>query len=190
VQPVLRKSLRLKAKEEEEKKDSKEDDSILTDIETYSDSDPPEESGESSQGILNSIGGLFSRLSGAAANITKSTSSMVLEEMVYGVSHETEPTSFQDAISGPESKECIEAIQSEVSSLEENQTWRPCCLPLGRKAISIKWVFKKHTNAEGKVCRYKARLVCNWSAKEICKENALILLKLLLHLQSVDRSDV
>ena len=92
---MLRKSLRLKAKEEEEKKDSKEDDSILTDIETYSDSDPPEESGESSQGILNSIGGLFSRLSGAAANITKSTSSMVLEEMVYGVSHETEPTFFR-----------------------------------------------------------------------------------------------
>ena len=105
MQPVLIKSLRLKAKEdaqkeEEEKKDSKEDDSILTDIETYSDSDPPEESGESSQGILNSIGGLFSRLSGAAANITKSTSSMVLEEMVYGVSHEAEPTSFPDAISG------------------------------------------------------------------------------------------
>jgi len=54
---------------------------------------------------------------------------MVLEEMAYGVSHETEPTSFQDAISGPESKEWIEAIQSEVSSLEENQTWEPCCLP-------------------------------------------------------------
>jgi hypothetical protein len=98
---VLRRSLRLKAKEEEEMKDSKENDSILTVIETYSDSESPEESGESSQGILNSIGGLFSRFSGGAANITESTSSMVLEEMVYGVSHETELTAFQDAISGP-----------------------------------------------------------------------------------------
>jgi hypothetical protein len=37
---------------------------------------------------------------------------MVLEEIVYGVSHETEtePISFQDAISGPGSKEWIEAI--------------------------------------------------------------------------------
>jgi len=115
VQPVLRRSLPLKAKEDaqkedEEKKDSKEDDSILTDIETYSDSEPPEESGESSQGIVNSIRGRFSRFSGAAAKITESTSSMVLEEMVYGVSHETEPTSFQDAISGPEPKKWIEAI--------------------------------------------------------------------------------
>ena len=126
-------------KEEEEKKDSKEDDSIRTDIETYSDFESPEESSESSQGILNSIGGLLSRFSGAAANITESTSSMVLEEMVYGFSHETEPTSSQDAISGPESKEWIEAIQSEVSSVEENQTWELCCLPPRRKAISIKF---------------------------------------------------
>jgi len=51
VQPVLRRSLRLKAKEdakkeEEEKKDSKEYDSVLSDIETYSDSESPDESGE------------------------------------------------------------------------------------------------------------------------------------------------
>jgi len=42
-----------------------EDGSVLTGIETYSDSESPEESGESSQGILNSIGGLLSRFSGA-----------------------------------------------------------------------------------------------------------------------------
>jgi len=88
VQLVLRRSLRLKAKEDAKKKegemkDSKEDDPILTDIETCSDSEPPEESDESSQGILNSIVGLFSRFSEAAAK---------------------------------ESKEWIEAIQSEVSS--------------------------------------------------------------------------
>jgi hypothetical protein len=148
VQPVLRRSLRLKAKEdakkeEEEKKDSKEDDSVLTDIESYSDSESPEESGEASQGMLNSIGGLLSIFSGATANITESTSSMVLEEMIYRVSRDTEPASFQDAISEPELKEWIEAIQFEGSSLEENQTWEPSCLPPGRRAIPIKRVFKK-----------------------------------------------
>ena len=61
-------------REKKRKKESKEDDSVLTDIETYSDSESPEESGETSQGILNSIGGLLSRISGAAANITESTS--------------------------------------------------------------------------------------------------------------------
>jgi len=83
-------------REKKRKKESKEDDSVLTDIETYSDSESPEESGEASQGILNSIGGLFSRFSGAASNITDSASSMVLEDMVYGFSRETEPTSLKD----------------------------------------------------------------------------------------------
>ena len=31
-------------------------------------------------------------------------------------------------------------------------------LPAGRKPIGSKWVFKKKTNAEGKVEKYKARL--------------------------------
>jgi hypothetical protein len=35
---------------------------------------------------------------------------MALEEMVYELSHETESSSFQDATSGPESKEWIEAV--------------------------------------------------------------------------------
>jgi len=138
VQPVLIRSLQLQPiedakKDEEEKKESKENDSVLANIETYSDSESPEESGEVSQGILNSIGGLLARFCEAAANITESTSSMVLEEMVYGVFHETEPTCFQDAILEPESKEWVEVIQFEGFSLEENQTWEPCCLPLGRK---------------------------------------------------------
>ena len=32
-------------------------------------------------------------------------------------------------------------------------------LPVGRKPIGSKWVFKKKTNAEGKVEKYKAWLV-------------------------------
>ena len=32
-------------------------------------------------------------------------------------------------------------------------------LPAGRKLIGSKWVFKKKTNAKGKVEKYKARLV-------------------------------
>jgi hypothetical protein len=138
VQPVLRRSLRLEAKkdakkEEEAKKESKESD-------------------EASQGILSCIAGLLSRFSGAAADTIESTSSMVLEHLVYVVSQETEPTSFQDAISGPESKEWIEAIQYEVCSIEENKTWEPCCLPRGRKVIPIKCVFKNKTQEPCSQC--------------------------------------
>jgi hypothetical protein len=63
------------AKEEEEvKKRSKEDDSVLTDGETDSNSEYPGESGEVRQGTLNSTGGLLSRVFGLPANITDSTS--------------------------------------------------------------------------------------------------------------------
>ena len=61
-------------KEEEPKKESKEADSVLTGIERYSDSESPGKPGEESEGIP--------RFCGAAGNITESTSSMVLEEMV------------------------------------------------------------------------------------------------------------
>jgi hypothetical protein len=85
---------------------------------------------------------------------------MILEAILYLVCHETESTSFEDAISGPESKECIEVIQSEVCYLEQNKTWEGCYLPPARKAIPIKWDFKRETNAKRKFCRCKARFVC------------------------------
>lgn len=104
-------------KEEKANKESKEDGSVLTDIETYSRSQSPGESGEASQGGQNFIGGLRAKFSGATATIAEITSSMVLEDMVYEVSHETEGIPFQDDISGLESREWIEMIQSEVRCL-------------------------------------------------------------------------
>ena len=68
------------------------------------------------------------------------------------------------------SQDRIEAIQSEVSSLEENQTWEPCCLPPGRKAIPIKLVFKKRLILKEKFDDTRQ----DWSAKDLCKEKALI----------------
>jgi len=50
-----------------------------------------------------------------------------------------------------------------------------------KKTISIKCVFKEKTHDEGKFCRYKARLVC--------KEKALISLKLLHPVASFIPSD-
>eukprot|EP00253_Pinus_taeda_P004544 PITA_04544 len=47
----------------------------------------------------------------------------------------------------------------EMTSLHKNEAWDLVELPTGRKPIGIKWVFKKKTNVEGKVEKYKARLV-------------------------------
>eukprot|EP00253_Pinus_taeda_P005006 PITA_05006 len=47
----------------------------------------------------------------------------------------------------------------EIASLHKNEAWDPSELSAGRKPIGSEWVFKKKTNAEGKVEKYKARLV-------------------------------
>eukprot|EP00253_Pinus_taeda_P004828 PITA_04828 len=47
----------------------------------------------------------------------------------------------------------------EMASLHKNETWDLVDLPVGRKPIGSKWVFKKKTNVEGKVEKYKAWLV-------------------------------
>eukprot|EP00253_Pinus_taeda_P011152 PITA_11152 len=47
----------------------------------------------------------------------------------------------------------------EMASLHKNKAWDLVELLSGRKPIGSKWVFKKKTNAEGKVEKYKAWLV-------------------------------
>eukprot|EP00253_Pinus_taeda_P016938 PITA_16938 len=51
----------------------------------------------------------------------------------------------------------------EMTSLHKNEAWDLVELPAGRKPIGRKWVFKKKTNAEGKVEKYKARLAKGYS---------------------------
>eukprot|EP00253_Pinus_taeda_P034798 PITA_34798 len=46
-----------------------------------------------------------------------------------------------------------------MASLHKNEAWDLVELPAGRKPIGSKWVFKKKTNAEGKVEKHKAQLV-------------------------------
>eukprot|EP00253_Pinus_taeda_P033310 PITA_33310 len=46
-----------------------------------------------------------------------------------------------------------------MESLHKNEAWDLVDLPVGRKPIGRKWVFKKKTNAEGKVEKFKAQFV-------------------------------
>jgi hypothetical protein len=65
-----------------------------------------------------------------------------------------EPNTQEEAINSAVWKA---AIMEELSSLERNDNWELCSLPLGRKSIKCKWVFKLKQNADQFRC--KARLV-------------------------------
>ena len=71
-----------------------------------------------------------------------------------------EPTSYYEALSSPDSDKWVEAMQEEMQSLQQNSTWRLTKLPLGKRAIKCKWIFKKKEGIPGvEDMRYKARLV-------------------------------
>ena len=50
-------------------------------------------------------------------------------------------------------------MNSEIESLNENQTWEIVSLPKGSKPLPSKWVYKIKTNPDGSIDKYKARLV-------------------------------
>jgi len=76
-------------------------------------------------------------------------------ETVFG----QEPETYDEAVNSNQHAKWLEAMDSEMHSLNENETWTLEDLPIGRKAIPCKWVYKIKQNPDGSVDRYKARLV-------------------------------
>lgn len=70
-----------------------------------------------------------------------------------------EPTTYEEAMVGPDSEKWLGAMKSEIESMHVNQVWNLVDPPDGVKAIECKWVFKKKTDVDGNVHIYKARLV-------------------------------
>ncbi|CAI7760722.1 unnamed protein product [Closterium sp. NIES-53] len=70
-----------------------------------------------------------------------------------------EPATLKEALESIDAKEWKKAMESELNSIEEKGTWELVELPEGRKAITSKWLFKIRSDADGKIERYKSRLV-------------------------------
>jgi hypothetical protein len=51
------------------------------------------------------------------------------------------------------------AMDQEIESIENNDTWELTTLPKGANSIGVKWIFKTKMNEKGEIEKYKARLV-------------------------------
>ncbi|NAU60962.1 hypothetical protein EE075_30035, partial [Klebsiella pneumoniae] len=71
----------------------------------------------------------------------------------------SEPTTFQEAVNGPDQVHWRKAIRAELKSMRLRGVFRAAKLPNGQRAIDTKWVFKIKRKADGSIEKYKARLV-------------------------------
>ena len=70
-----------------------------------------------------------------------------------------DPRNVKEVVNSKDSDLWKKAMDEEMDSLDKNEPWKLVQLPAGRKSIGSKWLFKKKFNAEGKVDKYKSRLV-------------------------------
>jgi len=69
------------------------------------------------------------------------------------------PKSYRQAMKSAESAQWQEAIVAELQSMHKNDVWTPAILPIRRKLVTTKWVFRSKHDIYGKIIKYKARLV-------------------------------
>ena len=69
------------------------------------------------------------------------------------------PKSYRQAMKSAESAKWQEAIVAELQSMHTNDVWTPAILPIRRKLVTTKWVFRSKHDIYGKIIKYKARLV-------------------------------
>lgn len=74
-----------------------------------------------------------------------------------------EPGSYRQAVKNDNWRQ---AMEQEMESIEENETWKLMKLPPGQKTIGLKWVFKLKKNVDGMVIKHKARLVAKGYVQE------------------------
>lgn len=78
-----------------------------------------------------------------------------------------EPQTLQEAMESDDASQWTTAINEELNSLEENNTWILVNRPKNQNVISNRWVLKIEYKSDGTIDKYKARLVIRgFSQKE------------------------
>ncbi|GJW80415.1 retrotransposon protein, putative, ty1-copia subclass [Tanacetum coccineum] len=70
-----------------------------------------------------------------------------------------EPANYKAALLDYESDKCLNAMNVEMQSMNNNEVWDLVDLPPNGKTVGSKWLFKKKTGMDRAVHTYKARLV-------------------------------
>ncbi|GJZ68965.1 retrotransposon protein, putative, ty1-copia subclass [Tanacetum coccineum] len=75
---------------------------------------------------------------------------------VYELGDFNKPPNYKAALADPESDKWIEAMNTEMQSMRDNQVWFLVDLPSNCRTVRCKWLFKKKTNIDGNVHTFKA----------------------------------
>lgn len=102
-------------------------------------------------------GYLADYVTGEREDVEENLSVMLLMMMT-----ESDPVRFDEAVKDDVWRE---AMESEIKSIEKNNTWELTALPDGFTPIGVKWVYKTKLNEDGEVDKHKARLVAKGYAQ-------------------------
>jgi hypothetical protein len=84
---------------------------------------------------------------------------LITEERHVLLMENGEPLTYTEAMMGPNSEKCLEAMEFELKSMHDNQVWNLDDQIDGVRPVDCKWIFKKKLDMDGNVHIYKARLV-------------------------------
>ena len=80
-------------------------------------------------------------------------------EQDYDIGSVTDPITYEEAVSCPQSELWLDAMRDEIQSMRHNGAWELIELPEGHRPIGCKWVYKTKRDHKGKIEKFKARLV-------------------------------
>ncbi|MBW0479251.1 hypothetical protein O181_018966 [Austropuccinia psidii MF-1] len=69
-----------------------------------------------------------------------------------------DPKNYKQAINSVESKNWEQAISQELQNMAKHSVWSPCNEPNNCKPLTTTWVFKRKTDEDGNLTKFKARL--------------------------------